>query len=148
MLSPCQCLFHAGTSFLRQSKDMSQALSERNVQKCFADNCIQNLVCFTAIYPVKHGDAKANTSHNTAKISPVFHPASSIHPSIHGPLLWLSHGSVRRERSGWTPKGGVCIMQPEGRGQRWVCVSQLIRVPTERLHHQHPTLTAVEDKRP
>ncbi|MEQ2159821.1 hypothetical protein GOODEAATRI_027254, partial [Goodea atripinnis] len=30
---------------------------------------------------------------------------------------------------------------------RWVCVSQLMRVTTDRLHHQHPTLTAVEDNR-
>ena len=39
-------------------------------------------------------------------------------------------------------------MQPEGRGQRWVCVSQLMRVSTDRLHHQHPTLTAVEGSIP
>ncbi|CAK6950641.1 unnamed protein product [Scomber scombrus] len=39
-------------------------------------------------------------------------------------------------------------MQPEGRDQRWVCVSQLMRVSTDRLHHQHPTLTAVEDSIP
>ncbi|KAK2837779.1 hypothetical protein Q5P01_014991 [Channa striata] len=46
------------------------------------------------------------------------------------------------------PKGGVCLMQPEGRDQRWVCVSQLMRVSTDRLHHQHPTLTAVEGSIP
>ena len=39
-------------------------------------------------------------------------------------------------------------MQPEGRDQRWVCVSQLMRVSTDRLHHQHPTLTAVEGSIP
>lgn len=29
-----------------------------------------------------------------------------------------------------------------------VCVSQLMRVSTDRLHHQHPTLTAVEGSIP
>lgn len=35
-----------------------------------------------------------------------------------------------------------------GRGQRWVCISQLMRVSTDRLHHQHPTPIAVEDSVP
>lgn len=51
-------------------------------------------------------------------------------------------------RAGSMPKGGVRVKQPEGRDQRWVCVSQLMRVSTDRLHHQHPTLTSGRRQRP
>lgn len=63
------------------------------------------------------------------------------------PLVHLSerlYDFIDSGSAGSMPKGGVRVMQPEGRDQRWVCVSQLMRVSTDRLHHQHPTLTAVE----
>lgn len=69
----------------------------------------------------------------------------SIHPSEKLSSIYYLYRFFPGESTGSVPKGGVCIVQPEGRDQRWVCVSQLMRVSTDRLHHQHPTLTAVED---
>lgn len=47
-----------------------------------------------------------------------------------------------------TAKRGRVHHVTGGRGQRWVCISQLMRVSTDRLHHQHPTPIAVEDSVP
>lgn len=58
------------------------------------------------------------------------------------------HRLFPEERAKVVPKGGVCIMQPEGRGHKWVCVSQLMRVSADSIISIRRSLTAVEDSVP